>query len=637
MEITLKHLTDYIFGKHDKSESFVVYGKDYQKVLDELQDKTARPKYIIRGKDDEPYKGVHAITLKEYKKKRKNEAILLSVFPDGYDGRNCVKEILNIYSELGDGIEIYADDKTAALPVDRLEELKTKPFFMTRKWIEIELLQENPEAKVNVLIDEYGITEEIAREAEMFIYRQTQGLQSFEDVEFVDSSEKTIYIFGASQIKFLLESEGVMERLRNVADKNKYRLSLTLREAQYIFNDANLIMSISFKPGDRVMLMLDPVRLVYAPSRKDIPEVIIYLSKFLEERGVKLLCYTFPLMQKTGKKSPYEEIIPLTEYALALRTQLKTANERKAEDDYIQYEQLFLSRRNYITANGVRFFINESLNKTDNFVFLNANHYTKSGNKLLEEEIFEILEKSDFLDEDYNKKIYETTKAAQELFYSTTLPYRFKGVNEYTKDLTNYKKPGKSGGIVMNCNPVTNGHMYLIKTVAEQVDNLFIFVVEEDRSEFPFEERIELVKENCKDIENVTVLPSGKFIISQLTFPEYFRKSEMTALNAKQKASVTSDVTLFAVKIAPALNITIRFAGEEPLDPITREYNRVMSNLLPFYGVEFVEIKRKEEDGEVISASRVRKLLHENNFEGIKPLVPEATFRYLEKRNGNMV
>jgi [citrate (pro-3S)-lyase] ligase len=112
-------------------------------------------------------------------------------------------------------------------------------------------------------------------------------------------------------------------------------------------------------------------------------------------------------------------------------------------------------------------------------------------------------------------------------------------------------------------------------------------------------------------------------------------KADKSELEPSGKPSVINDVTAFAVKIAVALNIKVRFAGEEPLDPVTREYNRVMANLLPFYGVEFVEIKRKETDGEVISASRVRKLLHEGNFEAIKPLVPNATFRYLTERQKN--
>lgn len=181
------------------------------------------------------------------------------------------------------------------------------------------------------------------------------------------------------------------------------------------------------------------------------------------------------------------------------------------------------------------------------------------------------------------------------------------------------------GSIVMNCNPFTLGHRYLIEYAASRVERLYIFVVEEDKSIFPFADRIELVKKGTADLKNVTVLPSGKFIISQLTFSGYFNKAEL------QDSTVdpSMDVELFGKEIAPSLGITIRFAGEEQLDNVTRQYNETMARILPHYGVDFQVIPRKETDGEVISASRVRKLLGEKNFTAIKKMVPETTFNYL--------
>ena len=49
---------------------------------------------------------------------------------------------------------------------------------------------------------------------------------------------------------------------------------------------------------------------------------------------------------------------------------------------------------------------------------------------------------------------------------------------------------GKIGAIVMNCNPFTLGHKYLIKESLKKVDYLYIFVVEEDKSIFPFKDKI---------------------------------------------------------------------------------------------------------------------------------------------------
>jgi [citrate (pro-3S)-lyase] ligase len=102
-------------------------------------------------------------------------------------------------------------------------------------------------------------------------------------------------------------------------------------------------------------------------------------------------------------------------------------------------------------------------------------------------------------------------------------------------------------------------------------------------------------------------LPSGKFIISSITF----------------------DLLIFASAIAPALNITKRFVGQEPFDSVTRHYNEEMKQILPEHGCEVVEIPRLEESGSAVSASRVRKLFKERNFEEIKKIVPEATLKFL--------
>jgi [citrate (pro-3S)-lyase] ligase len=200
--------------------------------------------------------------------------------------------------------------------------------------------------------------------------------------------------------------------------------------------------------------------------------------------------------------------------------------------------------------------------------------------------------------------------------------------HEYISKLKSQRKTidGKIGSIVMNCNPFTLGHQYLIDTCAKKVEFLYIFVVEEDRSVFPFSDRIELVRKGVAHLPNVEVLPSGNFIISTLTFPEYFEKGD----KQEEMIDPSNDVELFGKHIAPALGITIRFAGDEPLDNVTRQYNESMTQILPRYNIAFTVIPRKESDNEVISASRVRKLLAEGNFDAIAKLVPNTTLDYLK-------
>lgn len=185
------------------------------------------------------------------------------------------------------------------------------------------------------------------------------------------------------------------------------------------------------------------------------------------------------------------------------------------------------------------------------------------------------------------------------------------------------------GSIVMNCNPFTLGHRYLIEYAANQVSFLIIFVVEEDASFFPFEERYAMVCNGTSDLKNVKVVPSGDFILSKRSFPEYFIKETDEDI----VKNTENDITLFAEKIAPALRITHRFMGEEPEDPVTNTYNQAMKRILPAYGIQVVEIPRKKDKQTVISASLVRKCLEENNLSQLDTLVPESTKKTLFQIN----
>ena len=256
-------------------------------------------------------------------------------------------------------------------------------------------------------------------------------------------------------------------------------------------------------------------------------------------------------------------------------------------------------------------------------------HTNYRGNKVIADYIFKKLKSYNWLIESDRKL---NNKAIDKETLTTGV--RVYGDNpdllKYIDSISAYKKGdenSKNGSIVMNCNPFTLGHRYLIEYAASRVDYLYIFVVEENKSFFPFEDRYKLVKQGTADLSNVIVLPSGNFIISAVTFPGYFYKDNLK----ETKIDCSNDLNVFAQYIAPALNIKVRFAGEEPLDPVTRQYNEGMSEILPQHGMEFCEIPRKQDDEGVgvISASRVRKLLNEKDFEGLKKLVPQTTIDYL--------
>lgn len=84
------------------------------------------------------------------------------------------------------------------------------------------------------------------------------------------------------------------------------------------------------------------------------------------------------------------------------------------------------------------------------------------------------------------------------------------------------------------------------------------------------------------------MLPSRKFILSSLTFSEYFNKSELQ----NRTVDSSQDVHLFTKEIAPCLHITKWFVGSEPFDTVTKQYNLEMKKIFPLYGIETIEIER---------------------------------------------
>jgi len=201
-----------------------------------------------------------------------------------------------------------------------------------------------------------------------------------------------------------------------------------------------------------------------------------------------------------------------------------------------------------------------------------------------------------------------------------------KGIKDYKDRLKELAedKPQEASCIVMNGNPFTLGHRYLIEKAAEESPWLYILVVEEDLSLFPFEVRLKLIKKGTNDIENVTVIPGGKYVISSLTFPSYFTREEELMM-----AQASLDLEIFANHIATVLKVKTRYVGEEPYCPVTSFYNECMKKTLPKKGISVREIKRLEKNNQAVSASRVRELIRGGRIEEIKDLVPLATYKYL--------
>ena len=177
------------------------------------------------------------------------------------------------------------------------------------------------------------------------------------------------------------------------------------------------------------------------------------------------------------------------------------------------------------------------------------------------------------------------------------------------------------GVVVMNCNPFTLGHRYLIEQAAKQVERLFVMVVREDCSLFAYAERKAMVEQGVAHLENVTVIDGSEYAISQATFPTYFLKR----LDDAADTQMLLDLDLFSRHIAPALGATVRFVGTEPTDRLTRRYNELMHEVL----TDVREISRLEKDGNAVSASRVRKAMEQGDMSTIRQLVPPTTLPYI--------
>lgn len=200
---------------------------------------------------------------------------------------------------------------------------------------------------------------------------------------------------------------------------------------------------------------------------------------------------------------------------------------------------------------------------------------------------------------------------------------RKNGVDSFLAQYPAQAQEGPIGGAVMNCNPFTLGHRYLIETAARDCRHLYVFVLSEDQSRFSAADRLEMVRRGTAHLPNVTVLPTGPYLISSATFPTYFLQDREQA----DQVQCLLDVQIFATRYAPHFGITRRYVGQEPLSPMTQRYNRALQAHLPQYGIEVREIPRLEQAGTPISASAVRRAMDENA--DIRHLVPETTYEYL--------
>lgn len=184
-------------------------------------------------------------------------------------------------------------------------------------------------------------------------------------------------------------------------------------------------------------------------------------------------------------------------------------------------------------------------------------------------------------------------------------------------------REGTRAAVVMNANPFTLGHRYLVERASRENDTLHLFLLSEEAGPIPHTVRRKLVEEGIRDLPNVRLHETGPYLISSATFPSYFLRDSDTVI----RTQAALDLVVFT-RIARCLGITRRYVGQEKNSHVTGLYNEIMKGRLPLAGIECREIPRLEVGGRAVSASTVRKALQDGNLSAIRPLVPESTYLY---------
>lgn len=229
---------------------------------------------------------------------------------------------------------------------------------------------------------------------------------------------------------------------------------------------------------------------------------------------------------------------------------------------------------------------------------------------------------------------YTEIATAEPLF--TVLEFGFESIRTYQKYLKTLivsTETSEIASIVVNCNPFTNGHQFLIEKAASENEIVYLFVVEEERSVFPFAVRWELIRKGIEHLSNVVMVKGGMYVVSGAIFPSYFLKCE-TADDIMQKQA-DLDVTVFAKYVVPVLKIRKRYVGTEAYCATTAAYNESMKAILPGHGVKVIEVERKAvgsgKNGppNYISASKVRQALKEDRLNDVLDFLPDSTREFL--------
>lgn len=447
--------------------------------------------------------------------------------------------------------------------------------------------------------------------------------------------ENKIIFFGDSRVSgYGLEDAqtipSVLQRMLNERWPDRYCCENYSFGAYSFSVIYNLIKDIQISKGDIILCQLTALR--GYDANVAIPDGMLQwyvkeIADYCNKKGASLIYVNFGQnqpVQCVGNKSMAEEFI--------CRVFENSTSKRRFMDQHCRRFEDIVYWEDFCRKAGAGF-INamDALAKLpeheDCCYFLDEVHPGSYGAMLLAQDIFAALSEQNIIREEYNYREMHKAVGKGDLVY--IYPFcredAFQEYMEYLKVISD-NGPDNCGAIVMNANPFTKGHRYLVEKAVNQVERLYVFVLEENRSDFSFEERLEMVKRGVRDLSEkgeIIVLRSGSFIISERTFPEYFADTD------NKCPDCSKDLGIFGYFIAPALRIRKRFVGTEPYSDVTKAYNEQMKNLLPLYNIELIEIERMAIGQEVVSATKIRRALKNKNLELLQSLLPDTSYEYL--------
>lgn len=273
--------------------------------------------------------------------------------------------------------------------------------------------------------------------------------------------------------------------------------------------------------------------------------------------------------------------------------------------------------------------------------FIDQVHLTNYGNSLVSEKLFKCL----FPKQNDNFKLMENLDniEKQKYVYSDEKELDdklMKFAEKYKKNINiNFNdKSINIGGIVVTCNPFTNGHKHLIKIASEMFDEVIIFFSFRDaRFIYTYDVHLEMTKIGSSEFKNVHVIPMPEFFSFATFFPQY---NDYNLRQNKNLIAMNSYATNYSFcKMFKYFNVKYRLFGEETDDAVTLQHMRQAQYLMPQYGVNVIVIPRKKFSNNQyntirpVSGTLCREYLKNKNYEAVRGFVPDNVINYLKENN----